>query len=281
MQLFDMAEESATYSGGVFTLGGAVAGRQSFGNAGMSGGSTYYRAATEDNAQWEVGIGSLSGSDLTRTFIAARATGFDGEFTGPVTVAGVVSSRGMPVIDRGAQSAADGVSAMAEAGGTATGDYAYASGYQALATHEAARAVGVKAATFSPYSERFFSGFRWAGENDTSGLETVEIKPGGGWGGALALPEYGAIVLRCQVVAIRDADSACYSCEITACVRNIGGTTSVVGTPVTTEVGKTSGVTVSAALGVGVSGAVAVNVTGSTGDDWRWAAMMTGAAAGV
>lgn len=280
MKYFEMTEETATYASEVFTLTGAVSGRQSFSDAGISSDSIYYRASNADGSEWEIGIAYESGGDLIRSSAIERAAGFVGEFTSDVTIACVAPGKAMPVIDRSQATVAVGDNAMAEAGGSTSADYAYSSGWGCVASHEGSRSIGVNAQSFSPYAERFFSAFRWAGNNDTSGAETLALEAGG-WSGPMELPEYGAAVIRCQVVGIRDIDSACYSAEITACVRNVGGTTSFVGSPTTTEVGKTSGVTVSAALTVGASGDIAVSVTGAAGQDWRWSGLMTGAVAGV
>src|SRR5690606_14879392 len=53
---------------GTLTLGAAVAGFQSFADAGVANGDTF-RYVIEDGDAWEIGTGTLSGSTVARSLI--------------------------------------------------------------------------------------------------------------------------------------------------------------------------------------------------------------------
>lgn len=274
----DMVEETATYASEVFTLTGALNGRNAFGYEVGTGSEVYYRAVNADGTQFEVGIASYDGSALTRLFALTRSSGFSGEFSGTVAIALVIPARAVPVINRQQSAQASGVNSIACVGGDAQGENAVAIGLQALTQHEGGVAVGVRSETFSTYQEAFGWSFRWSGQNETSGLETLPLEGARGWGDPLQIPAYSTIVVRALVVGSRDSDAAAYAAEITACVRRVAsGNAEIVGTPTVTEVGKTSGVTVSATITVAAPDKVQVACAGVAGQYWNWSGVMIGA----
>lgn len=76
--LADRVQETSNTTGtGSFTLGGAVLGYQTFLSGVGNGNRTYYTIVEQATANWEVGIGSLSGgTTLSRdTIIASSNSG--------------------------------------------------------------------------------------------------------------------------------------------------------------------------------------------------------------
>ena len=74
--LADRVKETSTTAGnGVFTLGGAATGFQSFAIVG-NGNTTYYCIAGQGTSEWEVGIGTYAsaGTTLTRTTVLSNSS---------------------------------------------------------------------------------------------------------------------------------------------------------------------------------------------------------------
>ena len=74
--LADRVKETSTTAGnGIFTLGGAVTGYQSFAIVG-NGNTTYYCIAGQGTNEWEVGIGTYAsaGTTLTRTTVLSNSS---------------------------------------------------------------------------------------------------------------------------------------------------------------------------------------------------------------
>ena len=67
-------ETSTTTGSGAFTLAGAVTGYESF-STGIGTNDTYYAIHLQDGAEWEVGIGAVSGSTLTRSSVISSSNG--------------------------------------------------------------------------------------------------------------------------------------------------------------------------------------------------------------
>jgi hypothetical protein len=65
-------ETSTTTGSGAFTLAGAVTGYESF-STGIGTNDTYYAIHLQDGAEWEVGIGAVSGSTLTRSSVISSS----------------------------------------------------------------------------------------------------------------------------------------------------------------------------------------------------------------
>jgi len=71
----DRVRETSTTEGtGAFTLAGAVTGYESF-STGIGTNDTYYAIHLQDGAEWEVGIGAVSGSTLTRSSVISSSNG--------------------------------------------------------------------------------------------------------------------------------------------------------------------------------------------------------------
>jgi len=69
----DRVRETSTTEGtGAFTLAGAVTGYESF-STGIGTNDTYYAIHLQDGAEWEVGIGAVSGSTLTRSSVISSS----------------------------------------------------------------------------------------------------------------------------------------------------------------------------------------------------------------
>ena len=67
-------ETSTTTGSGAFTLAGAVTGYETFAT-GIGTNDTYYAIHLQDGAQWEVGIGAVSGTTLTRSSVISSSNG--------------------------------------------------------------------------------------------------------------------------------------------------------------------------------------------------------------
>ncbi len=65
-------ETSTTTGSGAFTLAGAVTGYESF-STGIGTNDTYYAIHLQDGSEWEVGIGAVSGSTLTRSSVISSS----------------------------------------------------------------------------------------------------------------------------------------------------------------------------------------------------------------
>ncbi len=71
----DRVRETSTTEGtGAFTLAGAVTGYESF-STGIGTNDTYYAIHLQDGSEWEVGIGAVSGSTLTRSSVISSSNG--------------------------------------------------------------------------------------------------------------------------------------------------------------------------------------------------------------
>ena len=71
----DRVRETTTTSGtGAITLAGAVTGYETFAT-GVGTNDTYYAIHLQDGADWEVGIGAISGTTLTRTQVLTSSNG--------------------------------------------------------------------------------------------------------------------------------------------------------------------------------------------------------------
>ena len=69
----DRVRETSTTEGtGAFTLAGAVTGYESF-STGIGTNDTYYAIHLQDGSEWEVGIGAVSGSTLTRSSVISSS----------------------------------------------------------------------------------------------------------------------------------------------------------------------------------------------------------------
>lgn len=275
MQHYEMVEESATYAGGVFTLGGAIAGRRGWADTdAASGDQIYYRAQTSDGAEWEVGVGTYNtAGTISRIGASARRVGFSGAFTGPVLIAQVVPRTSLLVARDFGVPRAEQFQSAAFAGGIAQAENALAL-LGAAATHEGAIVAGISAASFAPYVDQHYDGFRWTATADTySGQATQPITDYGG--NVLLLEEYRVAVIHALVIAMRDSDQAVYAAEIRAAIAYPGGgSLALVGTPTVTEIGKSAGVTVSASVSA-ANGGLTITANGNT-EYWRWSAVVTG-----
>ena len=67
-------ETSTTTGSGAFTLAGAVTGYETFAT-GIGTNDTYYAIHLQDGAEWEVGIGAVSGTTLTRSSVISSSNG--------------------------------------------------------------------------------------------------------------------------------------------------------------------------------------------------------------
>ena len=67
-------ETSTTTGSGAFTLAGAVTGYETFAT-GIGTNDTYYAIHLQDGAEWEVGIGAISGTTLTRSSVISSSNG--------------------------------------------------------------------------------------------------------------------------------------------------------------------------------------------------------------
>ena len=81
----DRVRETSTTEGtGAFTLAGAVTGYESF-STGIGTNDTYYAIHLQDGSEWEVGIGAVSGSTLTRSSVISSSNGDAAEDFSPGT----------------------------------------------------------------------------------------------------------------------------------------------------------------------------------------------------
>jgi len=76
----DRVRENSTTTGtGTFTLSGAVSGFQTFSSAIGNGNTTYYCIVNQ--AEWEVGLGTVGGGTLSRDTVLSSSTGSKISFT--------------------------------------------------------------------------------------------------------------------------------------------------------------------------------------------------------
>ena len=76
----DRVRENSTTTGtGTFTLSGAVSGFQTFSSAIGNGNTTYYCIVNQ--AEWEVGLGTVGGGTLSRDTVLSSSTGSKVSFT--------------------------------------------------------------------------------------------------------------------------------------------------------------------------------------------------------
>lgn len=276
MQHYEMVEETATFAAGVFTLGGAIAGRLAWADTtANTGDQVYYRAQTADGSEWEVGLGTYNrtSATLTRNGYSSRATGFGGAFTGPVQIAQVVPATNQIVAIDVAEPRATAYQSCALAAGIAQADNSFAM-MGGASTHEGAAVAGFSASSFAPYVDQFYGAFRWNGTADTySSQQTQPLEDYGG--NVLIVEEYGVAVVHGVVIAMRDDDQAVYAAEIRAAIAYPGGgSLALVGTPTVTEIAKSAGVTVSASVSA-ANGGLTITANGNT-QYWRWSAALSG-----
>lgn len=304
MRYLTLVEQMASYDhgSGVFTFGDALAGRLTWeGAADGEGFNCYYRAASPDELQWEIGIGDYGGAGtLSRVTVVQSSTGSAVNFSGQVKLALVAPAGALWAIDgAAAYRSADAVGLYAMAAGQqakAYGERAIALGFNAMVGdsgtprpygtalgayafvgHDFATALGADVGTLMRAAVHTRNGFWWSTSGYTDGDgPTLPVATDGS---LPLLPPTATVAVRALVVARDYPDTKFYSAEIRAMVRRgITGAAALLGSPIVEEVFKTPGVTASATIAVdGVDGAFGVRVTGQAGEEWKWGIDLRGA----
>lgn len=273
LRYLDMTEEAATYAAGVFTLGGALAGRQAFGAGLGDGDRLWVRARNEAGDQWEILLADYEAGALTRADTVASSS--DGD---PVAFSGTVAVACVRPAASGVAVGWSGEAPAAAPGGVAAGpsaeavEMAAAFGHGARATHEASIALGAYAQAWGRSVAAIGNGsFIWSDRTYTdAGSPSTAV--------SLDLPGAGCLTGDLHVLAREIGGHRAWAARASIVARRTDQlTVELLGSAALTVVATTPDTPVSATLTDGPDG-LSLQCDGTSDAQWRWTVVLVGAA---